>query len=164
MLQRAESQSHIDARHAIQCDLAAETLRVTGSLQLRVFGGSMLPSVWPGDVLTIRQAAVSEIKPGELALYAHSGGFMVHRVARIMADGLITRGDAHRSDDPPAMSSQVLGKVAAIQRGRASFVPKGKLNCSQRLLQLLILHCEEFTTLLLRLNALRLKLNPGRRA
>ena len=33
-------------------DLAAEILRRCGTVQLKAWGTSMLPSVWPGDLLT----------------------------------------------------------------------------------------------------------------
>ena len=159
MVQRAENRISLKFKHALRCDLVAETLRVSGGVRLRVFGASMLPSVWPGDILTIRHTVASEVKPGELVLWDHSGGLIVHRVVRNAADGLITRGDALPACDPPVMSSHLLGKVTSIQRGRARFAPKGKLNCPQRLLRFLILRCGEIRTLLLRLHALRLRLN-----
>ena len=40
-----------EAKH----DLAAEVLRQFGEVRLKVTGASMLPSVWPGDVLTVRR-------------------------------------------------------------------------------------------------------------
>ena len=36
-------------------DLDAQVIRQFGELRLKVTGASMLPSVWPGDVLTVRR-------------------------------------------------------------------------------------------------------------
>jgi len=39
--------------HALKCDLAADVIRGFGTLRLRVNGFSMLPSIWPGDVVCV---------------------------------------------------------------------------------------------------------------
>ncbi|MGD0497259.1 MAG: S24/S26 family peptidase [Bryobacteraceae bacterium] len=141
----------------VQCDLCAEALRVSGRLFLRVFGGSMLPSVWPGDILVIDRAEIARIRPGDLVLCARPGGFMVHRAILNGRDALITRGDAHGADDPPVSPAQVLGRVVAIRRGRTRFTPRRTLSRTQKLLSFLIFRFARFKTLLLRLNALRLR-------
>jgi len=41
------------ARETLGCELAAEVLRSSGRLRLRATGTSMLPAVWPGDVLSV---------------------------------------------------------------------------------------------------------------
>ena len=49
---------------AVKCELAAEVLRSSGELRLRVTGSSMLPAVWPGDELTIRRQPFDAGRPG----------------------------------------------------------------------------------------------------
>jgi hypothetical protein len=145
--------------HDVRCDLAVKALRLSGRLRLQVSGGSMLPSVWPGDILLIHLAEFSGLRTGDLLFYARNGGFVVHRVVGKNVDAVITRGDALAQDDDPVAPSRVLGKVAVIERGRARFVPKEKLTSAQRLLRSLICRYDGFRVLLLRLNALRLRFN-----
>ena len=97
-----------DARDEVKCDLFLEVLRSFGSARLRVTGTSMLPSIWPGDILEVSLLPVSSfespissfpgrgragerlaeardsIRPGELVLYERSGRFFAHRVVGAM--------------------------------------------------------------------------------
>ena len=95
----------------------------------------MLPSVWPGDFLTVRRQSFSEFQSGEIVLYereagentltrpygpASPGGFVAHRVVGRKGRQLITRGDSLRQNDAPVDEEQVLGRVVSISRnGRA---------------------------------------------
>jgi signal peptidase I len=144
--------------------VAAEVLRVSGELFLRAFGASMLPSIWPGDVLTIHTSRTQDLRRGDIVLYARGEGFVIHRVVEAGTDALITRGDACRANDLPVDSSEVLGRVALIRRGRTQFVPKGTLNCLQKLLAIPVRRSRRFKFLLIRLNALRLRRNAGEAA
>src|ERR1017187_7221058 len=143
---------------AIRCELAAEALCVSGKLRLRVFGGSMLPSIWPGDVLLILRTPPADIEPGDVVLYAREGGFLAHRIVKKEKDTFTTRGDSLRADDEPVSFRQVLGKIAIIERSGVHFVPKNKLRGPARLLSLLMRYFNPLKTLTLRLNSLRLKL------
>src|ERR1035441_180619 len=142
---------------AIRCELAAEALCVSGKLRLRVFGGSMLPSIWPGDVLLIRRTPLAEMGLGDLILYASDSGFIVHRIVKKDADTFTTRGDSLRVDDQPVPFSRVLGKIAIIERNGVSFAPKDKLRGIEKILSLLIGYFTPLKVLAFRLNALRLK-------
>ena len=42
-------------RPALGCELVAEVVRSFGEVRLKVTGGSMLPAIWPGDVITVRR-------------------------------------------------------------------------------------------------------------
>src|SRR5437773_2244681 len=48
-------------REAIKCDLASQVLRSTGELRLRALGLSMLPSLWPGDILSIQSCTFEDV-------------------------------------------------------------------------------------------------------
>ena len=50
-------------REDLKLGLAAEMLRCHGTIYLKAWGTSMLPSVWPGDLLTIQGAAYDEVVP-----------------------------------------------------------------------------------------------------
>lgn len=67
-----------DSRAAVKCDLAAAVIRSSGELRLKVTGSSMLPSIWPGDILTIRRQNLDQIRPGEIVLVARDGGLCAH--------------------------------------------------------------------------------------
>src|SRR4029077_19703438 len=89
----------------LACGLAEEVVRTFGELRLRVFGTSMVPSILPGDFVSIRRASLRDISPGEVVLFLRKGRLFVHRVVdRKMAatantpeeSCLITRGDRLR--------------------------------------------------------------------
>jgi len=101
-------------------DLAVEVLRTSGRVRLAARGYSMLPSLWPGDVLTIQASTLAQLLPADLVLYWREGSFFVHRVVRqTQIDGhayLITRGDSMPQRDQPVSLQEVLGKVVAVER------------------------------------------------
>ena len=124
-----------DTEAALKSGLAAEVLRSRGELRLQVTGASMLPAVWPGDVLSIRSCAPHELRLGEIVLVEHEGGFRVHRLVREEDGGarFITRGDAMPQDDPAVDAARVLGKVTSIERGGRRISPKAYLKLLERL-------------------------------
>jgi hypothetical protein len=105
----------------VACGLAEDVIRTFGEMRLRVFGTSMVPSILPGDLISVRRNAPVEISSGEIILYAREGRMFVHRVVgRAGAPDdplLITRGDLLRQSDPPVSSTELLGKVISIERG-----------------------------------------------
>src|SRR5580700_10685991 len=100
--------------------LAAEMLRSQGTVLLKAWGMSMLPSVWPGDLLTIQSAAFDEVVPGDIVLVLRDSRFFIHRLVERRRDQdrilCITRGDAMPHNDPPTAASELLGRVASIRR------------------------------------------------
>jgi len=101
-------------------ELSAEVLQKGERLKLQVNGSSMLPSLFPGDVLTFRRCAPEEIVVGDIVLFMREGRCFVHRVAERMAGGasarLRTRGDALPSCDAPLVETEVLGRLATVER------------------------------------------------
>jgi signal peptidase I len=117
--------------------LAAEALRSFGRLNLRVTGTSMLPALWPNDLLTIESVPSESLRTGDLALFSRDERFFVHRVIKKMAFAgkvlLITRGDAQPHADPPILGDGLLGRVVKVHRGNRVITPSRKW---QRLLRL----------------------------
>lgn len=106
--------------HALErdkCSLAIEVLRGSGVLRLRADGYSMLPTLWPGDFLTIRTKSFEQIQVGEIALCVRDGRFVVHRVVHRQAGLVIIRGDSMPQEDPAMLPEQVLGVVTQVWRG-----------------------------------------------
>ncbi|MGA2436177.1 MAG: S24/S26 family peptidase [Bryobacteraceae bacterium] len=123
-----------DPNYAAKCSLAAEVLRSSGRLDLVAAGASMLPSLRPGDGLTIHRAHFDEVSPGDIVYFVRDGRPFVHRVVRRDGDELVTQGDSLADEDPPVTSGQILGRVMAVRRGRASFAPPAAPSRRERLL------------------------------
>jgi hypothetical protein len=105
-----------DLHTAAKRDLVAEVVRQFGEVRLKVSGTSMLPSVWPGDILTVRRRSMAELRPGQVVLCYRKGEFVAHRVVGKRGDGLITRGDSLPYEDRPFRDDEVLGQVVSIER------------------------------------------------
>lgn len=82
----------------------------------------MAPALMPGDVIVYRRHA-PQFERGDLVMFEHNGGLVVHRVAGIQRDGsLRTRGDANeRVDAAPVQRDSVRGCVVLVlPTGRAA--------------------------------------------
>ena len=105
----------------LACSLAGEIVRTFGQVRLRVFGTSMVPSILPGDLISVQRAGLSGINSGEIVLYSRAGRLFAHRVVCRAGSHeetrLITRGDRLSHNDPPVCSSELLGRVTSIQCG-----------------------------------------------
>jgi signal peptidase I len=113
------------SRDSLGCELAAEVLRSTGRLRLQAIGGSMLPVVWPGDILSVRSHDVGAARPGDIVVFRRDGRLVTHRLVErtIRQDRIqwITRGDRMRHNDAPV--SELLGRVTAITRDSRRLTP-----------------------------------------
>ena len=116
------------AGEMLGCRLAAEVLRSSGRLRLRVTGTSMLPAVWPGDVLEVHRESTAEVLPGQLVLFERGGRLVAHRaVEKVRREGqtlLVTRGDRLEQTDPPVSPEELLGRVTWVQRGHRRLRPR----------------------------------------
>lgn len=100
--------------HAAYCELVAEVARRSGEVRLKVTGASMLPSVWPGDVVTVRSCDLGGVQPGQIVLYRREGKLTAHRIICVSRDHLITRGDSIPTVDPPVRAFEIVGQVVSI--------------------------------------------------
>ena len=100
-------------------ELFLELLCRFGRARLRVNGASMVPSLWPGDVVEVVRVPSSEIRLRNIVLLERDGRFFCHRVIELFREGnstlLRTKGDALHDCDPPAAPAQVLGVVGAVE-------------------------------------------------
>jgi signal peptidase I len=146
-----ESQAKQEGR----CSLAAEALRSWGKLRLLARGLSMLPTLRPGDFLTVQSVSPEQIEPGEIMLYMREGRFFIHRVkGKRVAGGeafFIARGDCMPEDDPPVRSSEVLGKIVEVQRAGSSFFPAHKLSPFRKTVAYMLCHWNLFRQVGLRI-------------
>src|SRR5271154_1026013 len=97
---------------AVAADLAAESLRASGRLRLRVRGESMLPTLWPGDVVEIASCSADEVRAGEIVLALRGGRFFLHRfVGRSVKGGLLLQGDSMPHADPEFSDGAMIGRL-----------------------------------------------------
>ena len=129
----AISNAAAENRALVRCQLAADAVRVFGKLRLKVTGSSMLPTIWPGDVLEVRHQGVAEIQSGDVVLFQRQGQLVAHRVVhRLGRPGgnlLITRGDRQSAADPPMTKEEILGRVTEVLRGNHRKVPRLTFGC-----------------------------------
>jgi len=102
-------------RSELGCELVADVARSFGEVRLKVTGASMIPSIWPGDVITVRHDAVS-LQPGQIVLFRRQGKLVAHRIIQVRGDVLSTRGDSLLSSDPPIHSPDIVGHVISVVR------------------------------------------------
>lgn len=141
------------ARGTLGCELAAEVLRSFGKLRLRTTGASMLPAVWPGDVLSVRRHNLEEARPGDIVLFIREGRLVAHRVVQCIRGehGIqwVTRGDSVGGNDAPVSRHALLGRVTAIERGSRRLTPH--LSLAGRLVSRILSRSDLCTRLALRI-------------
>jgi hypothetical protein len=149
-------------RHSLQLDLAGEVLRKFGEVRFIARGCSMIPSIYPGDLLTVRSHRITDARHGQIVLCLREGRFWAHRVIRKWQEGnrflFTTRGDAHSQEDPLLDEDQLLGRVVSVVRyGK-------RIDISQiesfwtGLVRLGVRNSSSLTKTLLRRHSLRLRL------
>ena len=118
-------------------EMALEILRAGGTLRLKTFGTSMVPSLWPGDTVLIKTKPVDDLRYGDIVLIAREDRLVVHRVVEIgQTEGiayLVTRGDSLAAADAPANEPNVLGCVAAVERNGRLLIPRRRRSPLNRL-------------------------------
>jgi signal peptidase I len=138
--------------------MAIEVLQSSGQLRLKVTGTSMLPTLWPGDLLTIESVHPQQISRGDIVLYERAGRMFIHRVVRVTAGGecsITTRGDSMPGDDLPVSLSEILGRVSEFQRGNQTTAISATMGLPQRLLGWLFCRSVLLCQLGLRYHAMR---------
>jgi signal peptidase I len=147
----------IDLRSEVKSHLFLEVLRSFGEARLAVTGTSMLPAIWPGDIVEVRRQSAAEIFPGQVVLLERHGCLVAHRVVeKVSGMGrtiLVTHGDRLQGPDATVSSEEVLGCVTAVLRGNRRSLPQMTLGC--RVASWVLCRSELATRVLLRLGALR---------
>jgi len=151
--------SHFDtaALEHPQLELAAGLLRSGAAIRVRALGASMLPAIWPGDLLTITPVPVGVVRPGEIVLSVRNGRFCIHRLVQVgSASGAdwITSGDALPDPDPAVPLTAILGRVSSITRGHCMLVPQ-KLTVFGRMFACILSRSDLLCKLVLRIHSLR---------
>ena len=111
-------------RRAACCELITAVAHTSGEVSLKLTGTSMLPAVWPGDVVTVQRCNLAELQPRQIVLFRREGGLVAHRVVSVAQDHVITQGDSLPSRDLPVTLIEIVGQVTGISRNGRS-VPVG---------------------------------------
>jgi signal peptidase I len=153
------------ASERLKYSLAVESLRRWRVLKLRAMGVSMLPSLWPGDLLTIQSEIAERIEPGEIVLYVRHNRFFIHRViSKNVCSGklaLIVRGDCMPENDPAVLSDAVLGKITQIHRNALALLPVQKRSLFERAMAYMLCRSNLFRRSALRFACRQRRDSPG---
>ncbi len=114
-------------RSALVADMLADVLRGNGHslegshrqmhvpvrlpIRLKVYGESMLPALWPGDVVEIVGCSLQDVRPGEIVLALREGRLFLHRLVSIKANGFVLRGDSMPGPDSLYAAEALLGRL-----------------------------------------------------
>ena len=147
-------------------NLAVETLGCRGTVRVKAWGTSMLPSLWPGDLLTIESIAHDAIIPGDIVLVLRDQRFFIHRLVETRRHenciSFVTKGDAMPNNDPPAAAPELLGRVAGVRRGNRSFVPSRQVSPVQSAVAWTLFRVQRFRNLIFGIKAASRKTPPLR--
>lgn len=143
-----------DCAHSLKCELAGEVLRSFGSLRLQVRGWSMIPAIWPGDILELERAKTADLSEGEIVLFSRDRRLFAHRVLKSSGSAILTCGDTLPYTDPVVPEGQLLGRVAAVVRDGKCFQPGKRLSPSQRVFAGLLRSSDFSTRVIMKIRSL----------
>jgi signal peptidase I len=106
------------------CDLVEEVARSSGKVHLKVTGASMVPALWPGDLLTVRTCDLSELSPDAIIVFRQKQRLIVHRLMHRTGDQIVTRGDARPCLDDPIAAGEIVGCVESVLRNGRPVNPR----------------------------------------
>ena len=134
----------LDETHSLKCELAAEVLRSSGNLRLQVMGWSMVPTLWPGDILMVARVDPALLSEGDIVLVDRDRRLLAHRLLAKNSEssGILTRGDAMRTPDPQVAPKKLLGKVSFILRNGRCIEPRRTMRVSERAVAALLQRSE----------------------
>lgn len=143
----------------VRSALVADALRGRGHLRLRVHGESMLPSLWPGDVVEIEGCSPEDVRPGEIVLALREDRLVLHRlVAPCTPNGFLLRGDSVPGSDlfpPEALLGRLVSRTDERRAISASALHPGFGAKWSRALGILLCYCGLARRLALKLHSRR---------
>ena len=133
--------------------LAVDALRRSGRLRLQVRGASMLPTLWPGDLVEIASCSLADVRPGEIVLTLRDGRFYLHRfIERSGTESFVARGDAMPNPDPAFPATAFLGRVTRGKRSGQTVSISSRLRPLSRGLGLLFCYSNSARRIALKLH------------
>jgi signal peptidase I len=111
-------------RSAAGCELVGDVARQFGEVRVKVTGSSMIPAIWPGDVITVRRREPAKLQPGQIVLYQHEERLIAHRITSIQGGNLVTRGDSLQHEDASIGQQEIVGEVVSVLRNGRAIQPQ----------------------------------------
>ena len=115
-------------RDAARCDLVAAAVEKFGALRIKVHGASMLPAIWPGDILSVERIHAFSLLPSDVIVFRRGSRLFAHRFVALAAAGdrarVLTAGDALDEPDLPVPIEDVIGRACRIERGPFRLDPR----------------------------------------
>jgi signal peptidase I len=136
-------------------ELATQLLRSGGRIRIRALGTSMLPTIFPGDILHLESTPRNELAVGDVVLVKREKKIVIHRLVSNASRRWVTRGDAVPQDDSAVENEEFLGRVTRIDRGSRSIEPRGQVLPFQHALAWMLCRWPTCRNLLLRAHASR---------
>lgn len=103
------------ARDAAAVPLALDLLSRGEPLWVREASFSMLPLIRPGEECLLAPVDPRCVARGTLIAFRQGARLVVHRVVASDTSGVVTKGDALASPDPPVPWGEVAGHVVALR-------------------------------------------------
>ena len=138
-----------DSCEASRSALAAEAMHRSGRLRLRVRGESMLPTLWPGEIVTIEHCSFEELQPNDIVLAHRDDRLFLHRLLERHERTFILRGDSVPKSDREYNEAAFLGRLA---RGGPALLPSRRSIAWSRLVGLFLCYCSPVRRLALRIH------------
>ena len=90
----------------------------------KVEGESMLPTIRPGQTISLEYVSPSSIQVGDILIFRGAQSNVVHRLVKIEEKNggklYITKGDNNLTLDPPSGYERILGRVASLDGKKMS--------------------------------------------
>ena len=102
--------------------LALDALAREGDLWLSGASASMLPLIRPEDEVRLVPVDPARVVPGMVIAYRREERLVIHRVLACGDAGIVAKGDASASPDPPVRRDDVLARVVALRSARGRSV------------------------------------------
>jgi len=137
--------------------LLIEVLSEHGRARLRVTGSSMLPTLWPGDVVVLERGSPETFRVGDVILFQNQERLFLHRIVAVdqSAHRVTTRGDAMPQADPAFCRDQILAKALSVDNCEGRIKTLSRSSLFAKLLGLAVAHSDFAGRLVLRLHELR---------
>ncbi|MDP4142988.1 MAG: signal peptidase I [Bacillota bacterium] len=83
---------------------------IVGYKNYVVLTGSMEPSIYAGDMITITKVSSSDLKKGDIITYWKGDITITHRIIKIHNNLITTKGDSNNVEDAPITKEMIIGK------------------------------------------------------
>lgn len=145
-------------RSALVADVLRNQRGPAKSLTMKVRGESMLPALWPGDIVSVESCSIDDLQPGQVVLALRNGNLFLHRLLVRTSDGFQLRGDSMPAPDPTFPAEALLGRLVT-DSGTKRTPSKFSVRTS-RALGFLLCHCHPLRRIALAIHLRRT--NPAR--